>query len=142
MKFDKDGHLLASASLAHPDGLYPVIHTVIVSPTGEVWVGDRASQKIWIFDKDLKNHHDIQLQNLTSGFYEDAKGQLWMSTGQDGMVMKMGWDGKIQGWFGKRGTNPDSNDIGEGHFLAVSDDQKTIWVADSVNAHVLKIEHN
>ena len=142
MKFDKDGHLLASASLAHPDGLYPVIHTVIVSPTGEVWVGDRASQKIWIFDKDLKSHHDIQLQNLTSGFYEDAKGQLWMSTGQDGMVMKMGWDGKIEGWIGKRGTNPDSNDIGEGHFLAVTPDQKTIWVADSVNAHVLKLEHN
>ena len=142
MKFDKDGRLMASASLAHPDGLYPVIHTVIVSPTGEVWVGDRASQKIWIFDKDLKNHHDIQLQNLTSGFYEDAKGQLWMSTGQDGMVMKLGWDGKIEGWFGKRGTDPDSNDIGEGHFLAVTPDQKTIWVADSVNAHVLKLERN
>src|ERR1700749_2074506 len=126
MKFDKNGNFLASTSLAHPDGKYPTIHTVIVSPTGEVWVGDRASQKILIFDRDLKSHHDIQMQNLTCGFYEDAKGQLWMSTGRDGLVLKMGWDGKVQGWYGKHGDNTNSNDIGEGHYMAVSADQKTI----------------
>ena len=95
-----------------------------------------------VFDKDLKNRREIQEQNLTCGFYVDAKGQLWMSTGRDGMVLKMGWDGKVLGWFGKHGDNPDSNDIGEGHYLAVSKDQKTIWVADTVLAHVLKLEHN
>ncbi len=82
------------------------------------------------------------MQNLTCGFYEDAKGQLWMSTGRHGMVLKLGWDGKVQGWFGKHGDNTDSNDIGEGHYMAVSKDQKTIYVADTVLAHVLKLEHN
>ena len=115
---------------------------MIVAPNGEVWVGDRASQKILIFDKDLKSHHDIQEQNLTCGFYEDAKGQLWMSTGRDGLVLKMGWDGKVQGWYGKHGDNTDSNDVGEGHYMAVSPDQKTIYIADTVLAHVLKLEHN
>jgi streptogramin lyase len=142
MKFDKDGNYLASASLAHPDGKYPTIHTVIVSPTGEVWVGDRASQKILIFDKDLKSHHDIQMHNLTCGFYEDATGQLWMSTGRDGLVLKLGWDGKVQGWYGKHGDNTNSNDVGEGHYMAVSKDEKTIYIADTVLAHVLKLEHN
>jgi DNA-binding beta-propeller fold protein YncE len=142
LKFDKDGHFLASASLAHPDGKYPIVHTVIVSPRGEVWIGDRSSQKILIFDKDLSAHHDIQLENLTCGFFEDAQGQLWMTTGRNGMVFKMGWDGKVQGWFGKYGTDTNSDDIGEGHFLAVSPDQKTIWVGDSVLAHVVKFEHN
>ncbi|HKB95517.1 MAG TPA: hypothetical protein VKB94_01635 [Rhizomicrobium sp.] len=142
MKFDQNGNLLASASLAHPDGKYPTVHSVIVSPTGEVWVGDRASQKILIFDKDLKTHRDIQMQNLTCGFYEDAKGQLWMSTGRDGLVLKLGWDGKVQGWFGKHGDNTNSNDVGEGHYMAVSKDQKTIYIADTVLAHVLKLEHN
>jgi sugar lactone lactonase YvrE len=142
MKFDQNGNYLASANLAHPDGKYPTIHTVIVSPTGEVWVGDRASEKILIFDKDLKSHHDIQMQNLTCGFYEDAKGQLWMSTGRHGMVLKLGWDGKVQGWYGKHGDNTDSNDVGEGHYMAVSKDQKTIYIADTVLAHVLKLEHN
>src|SRR5712691_5208160 len=74
MKFDKDGHLLASASLAHADGLLPVIHSVVVAPNGEVWVGDRASTKIVVFDKDLKHVRDIQLKNLTCGFYVDATG--------------------------------------------------------------------
>ncbi|MCP5411339.1 MAG: hypothetical protein H6924_04285 [Alphaproteobacteria bacterium] len=142
MKFDKDGHLLASASLAHADGKLPTIHSVVVAPNGDVWVGDRASQKIVVYDKNLKKQRDIQLQNLTCGFYKDATGQLWMSTGRDGMVLKMGWDGKVQGWYGKHGTVRESNDAGEAHYMAVSKDQKTIWVADTVLAKVLKLEHN
>ena len=142
LKFDKDGNYLASASLAHANGERPTIHTVLVSPKGEVWVGDRASQIIAVYDKDLKNRHDIQMHNLACGLYEDAKGQLWMSTGRDGMVLKLDWNGKVLGWVGKHGTNPDSNDAGEAHYMAVSKDQKTIFVADTVLAHVLKLEHN
>lgn len=142
MKFDKDGKLLASYAMARTDGMLPVIHSVIVSPKGEVWVADRASAKIVIFNSNLKPLRDIQLKNLTCGFYEDATGQLWLSTGRHGMVLKMGWDGKVQGWFGKAGTVRDSNDVGEGHYMAVSKDQKTIWIADSVLAKVHKIERN
>ena len=141
MKFDKDGHLLASASLSNPDGL-SMITTANRRLRGEVWSWRPRQPEDLVSTGSSKQKNDIQLQNLTSGFYEDAKGQLWMSTGQDGMVMKMGWDGKIQGWIGKRGTDANSNDIGEGHYLAVSPDEKTIWVADSVLAHVLKLEHN
>jgi hypothetical protein len=142
MKFDKDGKFLASASLAHADGLLPVIHSVVVAPNGEVWVGDRASTKIVVFDKDLKPVRDIQVGNLTCGFYVDATGQLWMSTGRHGMVLKMGWDGKVQGWFGKHGDVRDSHDVGEGHYMAVSKDQKIIFMSDSVLAKVHRIEHN
>lgn len=142
MKFDKDGKFLASYNMAHSDGMLPVIHSVIVSPKGEVWVSDRASAKIVIFDGNLKPLREIQLKNLTCGFYEDATGQLWLSTGRHGMVLKMGWDGKVQGWFGKAGTVRDSNDVGEGHYMAVSKDQKTIWIADSVLAKVHKMERN
>jgi hypothetical protein len=143
MKFDKDGKFLGSASLAHADGLLPVIHSVVVAPNGEVWVGDRASTKIVVFDKDLKQRvREIQVGNLTCGFYVDATGQLWMSTGRHGMVLKMGWDGKVQGWFGKHGDVRDSHDVGEGHYMAVSRDQKIIFMADSVLAKVHRIEHN
>jgi hypothetical protein len=58
------------------------------------------------------------------------------------MVEKLAPDGKVLGWFGKHGDNTDSNDVGEGHYLAVSRDEKTIFVADTVLAHVLKLEHN
>jgi len=143
MKFDKDGKYLASASLAHADGLLPVIHSVAVAPNGDVWVTDRASTKIVVFDKDLKQRlREIQVGALTCGLYVDATGQLWLSTGRHGMVLKMGWDGKVQGWFGKHGDNRDSHDVGEGHYMAVSKDQKIIFMADSVLAKVHRIEHN
>jgi sugar lactone lactonase YvrE len=142
MKFDADGHLLASASLARTDGTLPTVHSVVIAPNGNVWVADRSSQKIVVFDKNLKKLRDIQLHNLACGFFKDATGQLWMSTGNDGMVLKMGWDGRVEGWFGKHGTNRASNDIGEAHYMAVSKDQKTIWVADTVLAKVVKLEHD
>jgi hypothetical protein len=143
MKFDKDGKFLASASMAHSDGLLPVIHSVAVAPNGDVWVADRASTKIVVFDKDLQQRlREIQVGDLTCGLYVDATGQLWLSTGRHGMVLKMGWDGKVQGWFGKHGDVRDSHDVGEGHYMAVSKDQKIIFVADSVLAKVHRIEHN
>jgi hypothetical protein len=142
IKFDKNFNYLGSVNLAHPDGLLPVIHTVMVTPKGEVWVGDRASEKILVFDTSLKKLREIQEQNLTAGFYVDAKNQIWMSTGRSGMVLKLDPDGKVLGWYGKHGDNTDSNDIGEAHYMTVSPDEKHIFVADTVLAHVLHLEHN
>ena len=142
MKFDKNGRFLASVSLAHPAGPFATTHTVVMSPTGELWVGDRNAKKLVVFDRNLKKLREIDVNYLTCGLFVDAKGGLWMSAGMNGMVMKLDWSGKILGWFGKWGPNADSNDIGEAHQLAVSKDLKTIYVADSLLAHVLKIESN
>jgi hypothetical protein len=51
MKFDKGGNLLASRSLPHANGTYPTIHTVMVTPKGEVWVSDRQQRKIMVLDQ-------------------------------------------------------------------------------------------
>ena len=84
---------------------------------------------------------------MTSGLFVDAKGQIWMSSGMDGMIMSLDENGTITGWLGKGGRDRDtdgatSNLIGEAHYLVVTPDQKTIYIADSVNAKVLKLEHN
>jgi DNA-binding beta-propeller fold protein YncE len=142
MKFDKTGRFVASASLAHATGPFATTHSVVVSPTGEVWVGDRNAKQLVVFDRNLKKLREIPVGFLACGLFVDAQGGLWMSAGMDGMVFKLDWNGKIQGWFGKWGNNPESNDIGEAHQLAVSKDLKTIYVADSINAHVLKIERD
>jgi hypothetical protein len=142
IKFDKDGRFLASASLAHPTGPFATTHTVVVSPAGELWVGDRNAKKLIVLDRNLKRLREVQMNYLTCALFVDAQGGLWMGAGMDGMIFKLDWNGKILGWFGKWGKNPDSNDIGEAHQLAVSKDLRTIYVADSVLAHVLKIEAN
>ena len=142
MKFDRDGRFITSASLAHPTGPFATIHTVVVSPTGEVWVGDRNAKKLVVLDRSLKRLREIQLDFLACGLFIDAQGGLWMSGGMNGMVFKLDWNGKILGWFGKWGPNADSNDIGEAHQLAVSRDLKTVYVADSIHAKVLKLERD
>jgi DNA-binding beta-propeller fold protein YncE len=142
MKFDKNGRFISSASLAHASGPYPTIHTVVLSPTGELWVGDRQAKKIVVFDQNLKRLREIQEDYLACGLFVDSQNGLWMSTGMDGLVLKLDWNGKVLGWVGKKGRDANSNDIGEAHFMAVSKDLKTIYVADTVLAHVLKLEHN
>jgi DNA-binding beta-propeller fold protein YncE len=140
MKFDKTGKFLGTTALSHgPTERYPFIHSVVITPKGEVWVTDRQADRIIVLDRDLKRLREIQEPMLTSGLFVDAKGAIWLSGGMDGMIAKLDGDGKIVGWFGKAGHSPDptSTLIGEAHYLVVTPDQKTIYIADSQNAKVL-----
>ena len=80
-KFDKNAKYLSSRGLPHADGTYPTIHSVIVTPKGELWVTDRQMGKILVLDTNLSPLREIQQPNLTSGLFVDAKGQIWMSSG-------------------------------------------------------------
>ena len=117
---------------------------MIVTPKGEIWATDRQLNKIMVFDTNLKPLRDIQEPNLTSGLFVDAKGHIWLSCGMDGMIMSLDADGKVTGWIGKGGRDPEgtSDLIGEAHYLVVTPDEKTIYIADSVNGKVLKLQHN
>jgi len=141
MKFDAQGNLLASASLAPANGPYPTTHSVVVAPNGDVWVADRQVKKIVVFDANLKKLREIPQDYLVCGFFIDSQDGLWAVTGRDGMVLKLDWNGKIQGRIGRPSENPDpnSNDIGEAHYLALSNDLRTIYVADSILARVHKL---
>ena len=43
---------------------------------------------------------------------------------------------------GRAADGATSNLIGEAHYLVVTPDQRTIYIADSVNAKVLRLEHD
>jgi DNA-binding beta-propeller fold protein YncE len=144
MKFDKTGKYLTSVSLMHPSGPYPTTHSVVVTPSGEVWASDRQENKILVFDRNLKPIRQMQLPNRTSGLFIDAKGQPWVSTGMDGMILRIDNAGKVLGWIGKRGTATDAEPylIGEAHYMVMTPDLKTIYVADSVNGRVQRLDAN
>lgn len=146
IKFDKTGKYVSSVSLDRgPPERYPYIHTVIVTKKGEVWASDRQLNKILVFDRNLKKLREIQEPVLTSGMFVDAKGAIWLAAGMDGMIMRLDDNGKITGWIGKggRGDDPSNpNGIGEAHYLAVTPDQKTVYIADSVNARVHVLKHD
>ena len=54
----------------------------------------------------------------------------------EGMVLKLDWNGKVLGWFGKAGTEP--LDISEAHYMTMSADLKTVYVADSAGGKLHK----
>ena len=143
-KFDKNGKYITSRALPHEDGTYPNIHSVIFTPKHEVWVADRQRNTIKVFDTNLKPLRDIQEPSLVSGLFVDAKGKIWMSSGLDGMIMTLDGDGKITGWIGEMGrtSDPASVLIGEAHYMTVAPDENTIYVADAINAKVVKLVHN
>ena len=143
MKFDKNGRFVASVSLAHPTGPFATTHTVVMSPTGELWVGDRNAKKLIVFDQeseaatgDSGGLSHLRLVRRCAGRPVDGQ-PGWTAWCSSSTGTAKYWDGSANG-----AATPDSNDIGEAHQLAVSKDLKTVYVADSINAHVLKIESN
>lgn len=140
LKFDASGKFVSSRALPLNNGRYPFIHTAVVTRENELWVGDRESNRILVFDLQLNPLREIAMPTRVSGLYVDARGEIWMSSGMDGMVLRLASNGTVQGWFGQAGrsTETDSPLVGEAHYLAVTPDQKTIFVADSVNAKVHK----
>jgi len=129
LKFDKSGKFLMSWPMKRPNGAAAVVHTAIVTPSGELWVSERDFGVINVFDLNGKKRRELQFKNLTSGLYIDSKGQPWVSAGFECMVLKLDWNGKVLGWFGKAGQEP--FDISEAHYLTMSEDLKTVYVADS-----------
>jgi streptogramin lyase len=137
VRFDRDGKFITTWSLAHPDGSAATIHTVVVDSQGAVYAGDREAMKIRVFDASGRHLRDLQMNNLICGLSVDPAGNLWMTSGYDGMVMRLDWSGRVLGWTGKPGKG--SNEYGEAHYLTVSRDLKTIFVSDTVNARVEKL---
>ena len=140
LHFDKDGKFITSWPMKHADGTNATIHSIIVRPNGELYIADRSAKQIIVMSQTGKLLRTIQMQNQVSGLYVDSKGGLWMAGGQDGMVMKLDWDGKVTGWTGKVGPGSDANEYTEVHYIAVSPDLKYIYVADSLGNRLDKLQ--
>ncbi len=113
-KFDKNGKYISSRALPHADGTYPTIHSVIVTPKGELWVTDRQMGKILVLDTNLSPLREIQQPNLTSGLFVDAKGQYLdvFGDGRDDHVARRKWKNHGMAWqrragCGRRNVKPD-----------------------------------
>jgi hypothetical protein len=137
VRFDKNGKFITTWSLKHPDGSSAVIHTLAVNAKNEVWVSDREVKIMRIFDLNGKPLREIPMKNLICGLYVDSKDQLWMTTGMDGMIFRLDWNGKILGYIGKAGFA--TNEFGEAHYMTMSPDGKTMFVGDTVNNDIKKI---
>ena len=74
--------------------------------------------------------------NLLCGFYVTKDNQFYMTSGQDGQIEKLDWDGTVLGVSGK-GPGKGNGQFGEAHYMAM-DAKGDIYVADTVNGRVTK----
>ena len=77
-------------------GKFGSAHGVGVDPkNGDVWIGDREEYRLVVYGKDGKHKRTIQMRNLMSAIAFDPKGDLWVSSGRDGQLLKLDRNGNV-----------------------------------------------
>ena len=97
-----DGTFLAQwyGNVAGP-GKFFQAHDVAVDPgNGDVWIGDREQYRLVVYSAEGHFVKTVQMRNLTCNIAFDARGNLWIGTGQDGQILRIDRNGKVLGAIG------------------------------------------
>ena len=93
-------------------GKFSMAHGIAVDPkNGDVWIGDREEYRLVVYSKDGQFQKTIAMRNLMCAVAFDPRGDLWVSTGRDGQLLKLDRNGTVLGAVG-RGSG-----IGTGQFI-------------------------
>ncbi|MBV9551039.1 MAG: hypothetical protein JO256_15330 [Alphaproteobacteria bacterium] len=138
--FDRNGKWIKGWSIKHDDGTNATVHTLAIAKNGDLYISDREVHRILVMTQDGRLLRTIQMRNRIGSLVVDKSGGLWMSAGEDGMIFKLDWDGKVTGWMGKVGPGP--YEYSEAHYMAISPDMKTIYAADSLGNKIHKYVRN
>ncbi len=79
-------------------GKVSMAHGVAIDPKNrDVWIGDREQYRLVVYTKDGIFRRTIQMRNLMCAIGFDRHGNLWVSSGQDGQLLKLDRDGTVLG---------------------------------------------
>jgi sugar lactone lactonase YvrE len=135
LKFSKDGTFIKSwGGKGSGPGQFQVAHGIAIDAKGLVWTADRENQRIQIFQQDGTFVREIKYKGLPCSL-DIGRQYIYMVNGFAGQLVKLDLDGKVLAALGKPGKGP--GEFGEAHMIAVND-RDEIYVADSVNAALLK----
>ena len=68
------------------------VHTIAVDKSGTVYASSREQRIIRVYDANGALLRTLEMPALVSGLHIDPSGQLWMTTGLDGQLMKVDRD--------------------------------------------------
>jgi hypothetical protein len=109
-----------------------------VDPTnGDVWLGDREQYRIVIYNADGKFLRTIQMRNLICSIAFDGQKNPWITSGQDGQVLKIDRNGKVLGAIGG-GMGIDKGKFIEAAYFAF-DSKGNIYVGDTSIGRIAKL---
>ena len=82
-------------------GKFSMAHGIAVDPkNGDLWIADREEYRLVVYGKDGKHKRTIQMRNLMCAVAFDPRGDLWVSTGRDGQLLKLDRNGNVLGAVG------------------------------------------
>ena len=119
-------------------GKFTMVHGIAVDPkTGNVWIGDREQYRLVVYTGDGKFIKTLSMRNLTCAVYFDLQGDLWVATGNDGQVIKIGRNGNVRGAIGN-GRGRGDGQFMETNFMAMDKDGN-LYSGDTSIAHITEM---
>ncbi|MBS1859011.1 MAG: hypothetical protein JST11_26800 [Acidobacteria bacterium] len=123
----------------HPYGLvFPA--AVAADLRGRVWIADRGTASVQVFDPAGGSYREIRklgesLLQQPAGIAADRQGRIFLSDAATGAVFAF----DEQGEFDRTMVKPGSGTLAAPSAIALSDDQKTVWVLDPPRGHVVAL---
>ena len=111
-------------------GRFSMVHGIAVDPkNGNVWLCDREQYRLVVYTGDGKFVKTVQMRNLMCTVAFDPNGDLWVSSGQDGQLLKIDQNGNVLGAVGN------GSGLGEGQFIESNymawDKQGNLYTGDT-----------
>lgn len=130
LKFDKTGKFLKQwGGNGTGEGQFNQPHSLLVRD-GMLYVADRENHRVQIFDLDGKFVKAWHFAGLPCGLINGPDGQLYLTSGFSGQILRLDANGKAVAAFGQPG--PGFADFGEAHYMAIAP-SGDIYVADTIN---------
>jgi DNA-binding beta-propeller fold protein YncE len=136
LKFDAQGNFIKTwGGEGAAPGKFNQPHSLVATADGTLYVADRSNQRIQVFDGEGNYLRESRHPGTPCGLAmcRDQR-HMFLAHGHACRIMKLDLEGTVLGITGSPGKGP--NQYGEAHYLALSNDERRIYVADTLNWRV------
>jgi len=142
LKFDASGNFVKTwGGEGTAPGKFNQPHSLVATAEGTLFVADRSNQRIQVFDGEGRYLRESRHPGTPCGLCMCRdQHHMFLAHGHAGRVMKLDLAGRVLGITGSPGKGP--NQYGEAHYLALSNDERRIYVADTLNWRVQTLEQS
>lgn len=131
VKFDRNGRFIkAWGKRGTATSELNVVHNIVISPEGIIYVADRENSRIQIFDEDGNFIKAWTHVGPPSGLHLTDENYLYMTDAAKGRIVKLDLEGNILGMMGEPGKQP--GQLGWPHWIFVNKN-KEIFVTEINN---------
>jgi DNA-binding beta-propeller fold protein YncE len=140
-KFTANGdHVKTWGGNGKAPGQFDQPHSIVINGKGLLYIADRSNQRIQVFDGEGNYLRESSHPGTPCGLALcNDQSHMMMAHGHAGKIMKLDENGKVLGITGSQGKG--LNQYGEAHYITL-DAQENIYVADTLNWRVQKLEKN